>query len=243
MRAPHERNARACTAAAALKEPAMGDVDAALGAYAPFVVELSKDIAAANNYYQHEDFKNDAFAKGKELHKKLLEEFGKLDELQDKLGAALVAWRKDHPADGAKTDEGDKESRPAFDAAVSTLLSVVGKTPDKEAFKTNLDKVEKGLEALKAFSQSHPADSWSKIMIGPFDAFLRSAKEVKITDKGVDPDGFLSLVNSMTGLVEARQRAISRAMINKGQTVQPALPAVPPSGAAPAPAATPAATP
>ena len=63
MRAPHERNARACTAAAALKEPAMGDVDLAVGAYAPFAVDLAKDISAANNYYTRGEYKDDAFAK------------------------------------------------------------------------------------------------------------------------------------------------------------------------------------
>ena len=45
----------------------MGDVDAALAAFAPFAVELAKDIATAQNYYQREEYKKDSFAKGKEL--------------------------------------------------------------------------------------------------------------------------------------------------------------------------------
>ena len=40
------------------------------------------------------------------------------------------------------------------------------------------------LEALKAFSVAHAADPWSKIMIGPYEAFLRQAKDLKISDKG-----------------------------------------------------------
>ena len=74
MRAPHERNARACTAAMALKEPAMGDVDAAVATYATFAIELAKDITAAHQYYVREEYKNDSFAKGKELDKKLRDE-------------------------------------------------------------------------------------------------------------------------------------------------------------------------
>lgn len=230
MRAPHERNARACTAGAALKEPAMGDVDLAVGAYAPFAVDLAKDISAANNYYTRGEYKDDAFAKGKAFHKKLVDGFQKLDELQDKVGSALAAWRKDHAADPAKMEEGEKEVRPVFDNATTVFLSMVAKAPDAGAYKANVEKLEKSIEALKAFSVAHAADPWSKIMIGPYEAFLRQAKDLKISDKGVvDADGYLGMVNGFTGLVEARQRALSRAMINKGQTV------IPTNGAAIAP--------
>ncbi len=243
MRAPHERNARACTAAAALKEPAMGDVDVAVAAYAPFAVELAKDISAANNYYSRAEYKEDAFAKGKAFHKKLTDGFQKLDELQEKLGAALAAWRKDHTGDLGKIEEGEKQIRPVYDAATAVFLAMVAKTPDAAALKVSVEKLEKEIEALKAYSVAHAADPWSKIMIGPYEAFLRQAKELKVSDKGVvDPDGFLGLVNGFTGLVEARQRALSRAMINKGQTMIPGGGALAPHAIPPSPAPVPAAT-
>jgi hypothetical protein len=56
MRAPHERNARQCTVATTLKEPAMSEVDPALAAFAPYAVELAKNIAAAQNYYQRVEY-------------------------------------------------------------------------------------------------------------------------------------------------------------------------------------------
>ncbi len=126
MRMPHERNARACTAAVALKEPAMGDVDAALAAFAPFAVELAKDITTAQQYYSREEYTKDAFAKGKELDKKLRDEFSKLDELQEKLRAALGAWRKDHAPDASKMADGEKlRGRPALDDAREVFLMLV----------------------------------------------------------------------------------------------------------------------
>jgi hypothetical protein len=222
MRAPHERNARACTAAVALKEPAMGDVDAAAAAFAPFAVDLAKDITSAYQYYQREEYKKDSFAKGKELDKKLREGFAKLDDLSDKLGAALGAWRKAHPPDVTKMDEGEKVSRAALDDARDVYMLVMTKKADGEAWKTALDKLDKSIDATKKFAADHTADVWGKIMSSAFDAFLKTAKESKVTaDKTFESEPFLTFVSNFTGLIEARQRAISRSVMAKAQAAPP----------------------
>ncbi len=240
LRAPHERNARACTASMSLKEPAMAGVDEVLAAYAPFSVELAKDIAAATSYYQREEYKKDGFARGKELHKKLLEGFGKLDEQQSKLAAAIDTYRKAHVPDATRMDEGEKITSEAFEDARKVVMVLADKKIDLVAHKANVDKLEKSVEALKTFSSSHPTDTWSKIMGGPFDAFLRASKEARISEKGVGAEDFLTLVTSFTtGLVESRQRALQRAMITKGQ-VAPLAPPTMAGSAAPADPAAPA---
>jgi len=245
MRAPHERNARACTVAAGLKEPAMPDTDAALATFAPFAVELAKNIAAATNYYQREEYKKDSFEKGKELHKKLIADFEKLDEMSDKLGTAVLAWHKSHPPDLAAAEEGHKVALTAFQDARTTMVSLIGKKIELDAYKAALKKLEESAEALKTFGTSHQADPWPKIMSPSVDAFIRAIKdaEPKITaDKGIDPDAFLPIVTSFTSLVEAKHRALSRSLIAKGQTqpgrpAQPAAPGAPPGAAPPTPAA------
>lgn len=239
-RAPHERNARACTVAAGLKEPAMPEVDGALAAFAPFAVELAKNIAAAQNYYMREEYKKDSFEKGKELHKKLVADFAKLDELSDKRGEAVMAWHKAHPADLATAEDGQKAALPAFEDARNLMLSLIGKKIDPEAMKAALKKLEGSSEALKTFGTTHQSDPWPKIMSPSFDAFIRAVKEgeAKITDKGVDPDTLLPIITTFTSLVEAKHRALSRALIAKGQTAAPLRPAVqPPASAAPGTAA------
>jgi uncharacterized protein DUF3829 len=237
LRAPHERNARACTASMALKEPAMPGVDEALAAFGPFSVELAKDIATATSYYQREEYKKDNFAKGLELHKKLLEEFGKLDEQQDKLGVALDTYRKAHVPDASKLDEGEKITADTFEDARKVVMVLAEKKVDVAAYKANVDKLDKAVEALKTFSAAHAADTWSKIMAAPFEAFAHAAKDAKVTDKGVGAEDFLNLVTNFTGLVEARQRGLQRSMITKGQVTAPTPPAMaPPAGSgAPAP--------
>jgi uncharacterized protein YwgA len=235
LRAPHERNARACTASMALKDPAMPGVDEVLAVYGPYSVELAKDIATATSYYQREEYKKDSFAKGIELHKKLLEEFGKLDEQQDKLGAAIDAYRKAHPVDATKVDEGEKITADTFEDARQVVMVLAAKKVDAAAYKANVDKLDKAVEALKTFSASHASDTWSKIMAAPFEAFTHAAKDAKVTDKGVPAEDFLNLVTNFTGLVEARQRGLQRSMITKGQVTQlnppPSMAPVPASGA------------
>jgi len=207
----------------------MGDVDTQVAAFAPFAGDLAKDIVAANGYYQREEYKKDKFAQGKELHKKLLDGFQKLDEIQDKVGSALVAWRKDHPADPAKQDPGEKEITVRLDAAKAVLLAAVAKKVDAAAYKEALGKLEASVPSLKEWSSSHADDVWAKIMVAPFEVFLKSAKEFKVAERAFDADGLLTLINNFTSLIEARQRAISKAMVTKGQTQDPN----PPSGLPP----------
>lgn len=223
MRAPHERNARACTVAAGLKEPPMPDVDAALTTFAPFSLELSRNIAAASVYYQREEYTKDKFERGKDLHKKLVADFNKLDENADKLGAAIAAWRKDHPVDTAKLDEGERLVLTAYEKARGLVLAVIAKKIDAAAYKEGVAALTKDIEAIKTFGTNNPNDSWAKITVPPLSAFQKAAEEAqaKISDKGIEPDAFLSLVNGFTSVIEAKHRALSRSLTAKGQVVEP----------------------
>jgi hypothetical protein len=218
VRAPHERNARACTAAVALKDPAMGDVDAAVNAFAAFSVELAKDITTAHQYYVREEYKKDSFAKGKELHKKLLEEFGKLDDLQGKVGTALASFRSQHPADLSKMEEGEKTARAALDDAREVYTMVAFKRAEGDAYRAAVDKMDKSAATLKAYAEGHAADPWAKIMLQPVDSFAKTVKDSKPNaDKTFDAEPFLNLVSNFTGIIEARQRAISRSAMARPQ--------------------------
>jgi hypothetical protein len=232
LRVPHERNARACTAAIGLKDPPMAGIDEAIAALSPVAVDLAKDITAAHQYYQKEDYKKDNFAKGKELDKKLREEFAKFDELHDKLGAALAAYRKDHPRDLSKAEDGEKLARAAIEDAKDVFMMVADKKADGDAWKAALDKLEKSAAALKDYAGSHAADPWAKIMTGPVDAFVKTAKDSKVANKTFDSDTFLLFISNFTGVIEARQRAVSRsnmarpapAAAGSGSAAAPELP-------------------
>lgn len=221
MRAPHERNARACTVAVSLKDPAMAEVDPVMAEFAPYAVELAKNIAAATTYYQREEYKKDSFQRGKELHKTLVAGFEKLDAQSEKLGAAVVAWHASHPPDLATAEEGQKVAIAALEDARKLMASLVGKTVDVAAVKAGAQKLDASSEALKTFGTSHQADPWVKIMSPAFDAFSRAVKDAdpKLTEKGIsDPKLFLPVVTNFVSLIESKHRALSRALIAKGQT-------------------------
>ncbi|WP_437289224.1 DUF3829 domain-containing protein [Sorangium sp. So ce406] len=237
-RAPYERNARACTVALSLKEPAMPDVDAALSEYAPFASELAKNIATAANYYQREEYKKDSFAKGKELHAKLLADFEKLDAHSDKLGLAVSAWHASHLPDLSKADEGQKAAITALEDARALMVMLASKNVDPAAVKTAVQKLETSAAALKAHGSTNQTDPWSKIMVPAFDNFLRDMKaaEPKLTDKGISsPSLFLPVVTGFVSLIEGKHRALSRSLMAKAQaekaqtagTAQPAAPVAP----------------
>jgi len=235
LRAPHERNARACTVAAGLKDPAMPDVDAALKDFAPFVLELSRNVAAASIYYQREEYTKDKFEKGKELHKKLVADFAKLDELSDKLAAAINAHREKNPVDASKLDDGEKAVLQAYTDARAIMGLLVAKKIDAAAYKTAITTLEKSVEGVKAVGAKAGAeakaandpknvnDTWAKITTPALDAFLKSVRDAdaKISDKGLPSDTFLQIVNTFTALIEGKHRALSRALIAKGQTIDP----------------------
>ncbi|WP_437735396.1 DUF3829 domain-containing protein [Sorangium sp. So ce1335] len=237
-RAPYERNARACTVALSLKEPAMPDVDAALAEYAPFASDLAKNIAAAANYYQREEYKKDSFAKGKELHAKLLEGFEKLDAHSDKLGLAVSAWHASHMPDLSKADEGQKAALTALEDARALMVMLASKNVDPAAVKAALQKLETSAAALKAHGTTNQTDPWSKIMAPAFDKFIGDVKaaEPKLTDKGISsPSLYLPVVTGFVSLIEGRHRSLSRSLMAKAQaekaqtagTAQPAAPAAP----------------
>ncbi|HVY48002.1 MAG TPA: DUF3829 domain-containing protein [Minicystis sp.] len=226
-RAPYERNARACSAAAALREPAMGDVDTAVRDFAPFAVDLAKDIVAANQYYAKKEYEQDGFEKGKQLHKKLVEGFAKLDDLHDKLGKALTGWRSAHAPDASKWEPGQKLAASLLEDGKTIVSTIAQKQPDLTAYKAAEAKLDGDVDALKTHAQAQRTDPWAKIMLTPVEVFHRSVKDGEPKIESHDPEAFLTIVNTFVGLVEARQRALSRTM------QRPPIPGLNPSSVAP----------
>jgi len=201
----------------------MPDVDAALKDFAPFALELSRNIAAASVYYQREEYTKDKFEKGKDLHKKLVADFAKLDELSDKLAAAISAHREKNPLDTSKMEEGEKAVAQAYSDARGVVALLVAKKIDTAAYKAAVANLDKSVGAVKEIGTKNGNDVWAKITTPALEAFLKGSHdaESKIGDKGLPPDAFLQIVNTFTAVIEAKHRALSRALIAKGQTVEP----------------------
>jgi hypothetical protein len=150
---PYERFARSCTVAAGLKNPAAPELDKAMAEFAPFAVQLSKDLAMANTYYQKAEHEKDDFAKGKEYHQKLTEAFGKLDEHHKKLADALAAWSTANPLDESGYTEAQKLGLPAIVEARAAILAL--DSGDKDALATRITKLDEASAALKKWGEDN----------------------------------------------------------------------------------------
>lgn len=230
IRAPHERNARACPIAVNMKEPEMPGVDGVLADFSAFAVELTKSVSIASGYYQREEYKTDGFAKGKELHKTLLEQFGKLDEMSGRLAEAMAGWRKAHPMDPATLEEGQKPAFAATEAARASMLALVVPKVDVVAMKAGIPKLDAAIAQLKAWGDAHSDDPWGSTLLPTVLAFSQSLKDAaakSAAGKGLDPNDFLLVATAFTTVLDANQKSLARWLIAKGRTVDSLMPRAP----------------
>ena len=101
----HEGDVKRCSEPlqkAAQAQPAMPELDQAALAYASTLQAWAASLAEADKYYSREDYKDDAFAKGKAMHPELVKHYDAfekaataynkaLDQENDKLQAARLA--------------------------------------------------------------------------------------------------------------------------------------------------------
>lgn len=234
---PYERFARSCTVAAGLKNPPAADLDAAVGEFAPFAVQLAKDLAAASTYYQKEEYKTDSFAKGKEFHTKIMDGFKKLDELHAKFGTALDAFKKANPPDVSKATEAQKLATAAVDASRDVLLAVDVEKIDVAKAKEALTKSEAAAEALRKVGDDakDKQEPFSRILVPSLDVFNKNVKELleKPSLTRATPTAMLDVITFFTRILESNQRALTRSsadgaegpgMLRDGRSLRPKLP-------------------
>lgn len=215
---PYERHARSCTVAAGIKSPAAPGLDEVLAEFAPWAVQLSKDIAAANSYYAKDEHKADSFAKGKELHKKLTDGFAKLDEMQKKLGDSLAKFKDGNKPDASKYSDGQKLANTAVDLARDAMVALVADPADAAKAKEKLDALEKSVAELKKFGDEHKDDAWTRIVAPSLETFHKEAKRVaELPDlKAPPPDDLLQLVTFFTRVLESQNRGLTRQVSGAG---------------------------
>lgn len=227
---PYERFARSCTVAAGLKNPAAPELDTVMAEFAPFAVQLSKDLAMANTYYQKAEHEKDDFAKGKEYHQKLTEAFAKLDEHHKKLADALAAWTKANPLDETDYTEAQKLGLPALAQARAAILAL--DAGDKEALAAAISKLDEASAALKKWGEDNKDknDPWPRILVPALDNFLRELRGLGDDPKKASPDQVVSAITMYTRVLESNHRALTRSLTEKSGIRNPRMlrPQMPP---------------
>ena len=123
----------------------------------------------------------------------------------------------------SRLDDSEKAVLQAYTDARGLMSLLVAKKIDTAAYKKAIESLDKSVGAVKELGTKNANDTWAKITTPAFEAFFKGARdaEAKLSDKGLAPDVFLQLVNTFTAVIEAKHRALSRALIAKGQTMEP----------------------
>ncbi len=167
-------------------EPHLPEAESAADNYATALTDVVGQIKAIYPYYNHEDYKDDAFQKGKSAHPALLRAFKNFEQA-NRAFDDQVDKLEDQVAQKRLTDlKGD--SSKAYDYAVvdtsikaKKILKLVKQT-DYSQLKADdiqpmVDDFEKAVDALKTSSSSSKRVG-SSFYVSACDDFLKASKEL-----------------------------------------------------------------
>jgi hypothetical protein len=167
--------------------PSHMELEAASESYVKAVQSLEPLLKDADDYYEQENYKDDKFAKGKEMHGKLLaawEEFAKADTALRGIVGRIGDERQ--AAQLARVEK--EEGRKARFHVMNTFLqakALVRLEADVDMKKMDLPKVQAQLavyeQAVKDLESFNAGEGGGKID----SFFISSAKEVLVTAKGL----------------------------------------------------------
>jgi hypothetical protein len=171
--------------------PQIPDAEVAADKYATALKEVIKQIKAIYPYYDHEDYKDDGFQKGKEAHPALLAAFKgfqdanksfdtQVDQLEDQVAQKNLEDFKDDPSkkyEFAVVETGIKAKK---------IVKVVTQTEffqiEVDQLQPMIDDFERSVADLKSASAKNPMGSF---YVSSCDDFLKAAKELmrRVRDK------------------------------------------------------------
>lgn len=171
-------------------EPDDAEIEKAADDYLAALTELEPVASDANKYYDDEDYKDDKFAKGKELHPKLDAGFKKFSAA-DKVLHNLVATHNDalqlRELERIEKEQGKKllyHTKKIM--AEARHMVEIGEVPlnelELEKFTAALDKYEKALDEGQAYAKANDAEADS---VSIYSMFLSSADEYKKAGKSL----------------------------------------------------------
>jgi hypothetical protein len=165
-------------------EPAIADVEAAADAYATALKQVLVQIKGIYPYYNHEDYKDDGFQKGKAAHPALLAAFKNFEQANkgfdgevDKLEDAVANKRLNE----LKGDASKKYEYLVVDTSIKSknIIRYVKRTEYSqikvEDFQPLIDDFEKAVADLKTTGANKPLGSF---YVSSCDNFLIASKEL-----------------------------------------------------------------
>jgi Protein of unknown function (DUF3829) len=172
-------------------EPEMAEAETSADGYATALKEVITQIKAIYPYYNHEDYKDDGFQRGKEAHPALLRAFKNFEQANksfdaevDKLEDAVAHQR----LDDLQGDSSKKYEYLVVDTGIKSknIIRYVQRTEFPQIkvddLQPMIDDFEKSVDELKSAAGSRPMGS---IYLSSCDDFLKASKELmrRVRDK------------------------------------------------------------
>ena len=210
-----EQSAKHCRYAMKDEGDPRPNVDAAIAVYVAMAESIGASLAELADYYQQRGFSQDGFVRGQAIHRTLLTDFSKLDAAHAALAAAVAAHQRARPSAMVTQAQGEPLVRTAVDEALTAVEILFERNVDVARYTRSVERVAQATESLRALEPSSP---WAKIMEPPLDVFVRAARASMPASGGpVDDEARVEVGRVATALVEARGRAIARAVQFPGQ--------------------------
>jgi hypothetical protein len=213
---PFVRHLRSCSVAKTLKTPAYEGFDGKLEEFEKYSTKLNQTLLEAQRYYTRKQYEKDEFKRGKELHKTLTDEFGKLDEQLKAFDGAIRGWYDKLKPPPDELDEGGKMASEAVGEARKLTLALLAGEANAEKAKDPLEKVKKTITTLEDRHEKDKREAHAAIVTPKLKAWVGVIEHVlKDGDKLSDESNYL-VSAAMAELVEADQRAVAQLLRGKG---------------------------
>ena len=172
----------------ALDRP-LPDLDETVATYREVVGEMASVMNAAAKYYDQEDYKDDAMAKGKAFHARLANLFPRFQVVHDEFATRFTVHAQSLLADRLRLLSSDPARRVAFltqtlFASAARLVAFADVSAPKDVDEKGLSEAVRvtgaDLDALDAYTQVHPPEPRDvvdvRLAISKSQAFLKAAK-------------------------------------------------------------------
>jgi Protein of unknown function (DUF3829) len=172
-------------------EPEIPEAEASADGYATALQEVITQIKAIYPYYNHEDYKDDGFQKGKAAHPALLKAFRNFEEANKSFDTQVDKLEDDvarNRLNELKGEASKKYEYSVVDTGVKSkkIIKYVKQTEYSqirvEELQPMIDEFEKAVDDLKSAGANK---SLSGLYVSSCDNFLKAAKELmrRVRDK------------------------------------------------------------
>ncbi len=165
----YEYYARLCKTAAGIKTPEAPEVDGIVEDFTGYALGHAKDLTDANMYYEKGDYKDDNFARGKDMHARLVNDFKALDGQEAKLWEAVKGFEDKNSIDKSGWTDGQKLADDVVIAGRDVLVDFDSSKTEAAKVKADLERLHTAKDALAAFGKQgdNAQDPFYLILTGP----------------------------------------------------------------------------